>query len=174
MIAIAKPLQQEPHVTDVLLERPLGILRPDVSAVVNGVSSPSRSQISSLSGETTMRWTIEYRRKGIYVLSFLQWTLKLDSKRYFLEIREKMDSCCMFDSCLLLAPRSDRRFIQHRAKSQISSKELLLFQNWSKNIGMRLHLEVETASHDVRRRTSLRWGSLSRDFGIVRREGRLP
>ena len=75
-------LLQEPNVTDAMLERPLGTNRPDVSAYINGVPVAIEVQISSLSLETITRRTIEYARKGIYVLWLLQWTSALDSPRY--------------------------------------------------------------------------------------------
>src|ERR1044071_9020644 len=79
---IYEALKQLPHVRDVILENPLGEVRPDVSAYINGVPVAIEVQISSLSIETIMRRTIDYFRKGIYVLWLLQWTPKLDAKRY--------------------------------------------------------------------------------------------
>jgi len=46
-------------------------------------------QISSLSVETIMRRTIDYHRKGIYVLWLLQRTPALDRPRYARKIWEK-------------------------------------------------------------------------------------
>jgi competence protein CoiA len=88
-VAIAKGFGSQPYVIDVILERPLGVIRPDVSAIINGIKVAIEIQVSSLSVETIIRRTIEYHRKGIYVLWLLQWTPKLDSKRYSPEIWEK-------------------------------------------------------------------------------------
>jgi competence protein CoiA len=52
-------LQQEPHVRNVVLERPLGTNRPDVSAEINGVPVAIEVQISSLSPETIAYRTME-------------------------------------------------------------------------------------------------------------------
>jgi competence protein CoiA len=82
-------LQKEPHVRNVALERPLGTNRPDVSAEINGVPVAIEVQISSLSLETVAYRTMEYARKGIYVLWLLQWTPKLDASRYAPAIWEK-------------------------------------------------------------------------------------
>lgn len=82
-------LQKEPHVRNVALERPLGTNRPDVSAEINGVPVAIEVQISSLSLETITQRTIEYARKGIYVLWLLQWTPGLDAKRYTPRLWEK-------------------------------------------------------------------------------------
>lgn len=82
-------LQKAPGVTKLALERPLGANRPDVSAYINGVPAAIEVQISSLSVETIMERTIEYHRKGIYVLWLLQWTPKLDAKRYTPKLWEK-------------------------------------------------------------------------------------
>ncbi len=71
------------------LERSLGEVRPDVSADINGVPVAIEVQISSLSVETIMQRTIDYFRKGIYVLWLLQWTPKLDAPRYTPTIWEK-------------------------------------------------------------------------------------
>jgi competence protein CoiA len=86
---IYEALLREPHVTSVALEHPLGTVRPDVSAHFNGVPVAIEIQISFLSIETIMARTIEYHRKGIYVLWLLLWTPKLDAKRYAPEIWEK-------------------------------------------------------------------------------------
>jgi competence protein CoiA len=64
------------------LERPLGTNRPDVSAYINGVPVAIEIQISSLSLETIANRTLEYARKGIYVLWLLQWRHELDEPRY--------------------------------------------------------------------------------------------
>ena len=71
------------------MERPLGTNHPDVSAYINGVPVAIEVQISSLSLETITRRTIEYARKGIYVLWLLQWTPELNSPRYTPQIWEK-------------------------------------------------------------------------------------
>ncbi len=97
-IEIYKALKQTSGVTDVMLERPLGIVRPDVSAIINGVKVAIEVQISSLSVETIMRRTIDYHRKGIYVLWLLPWTPKLDSKRYSPKPWEKWIHACYFVS----------------------------------------------------------------------------
>jgi competence protein CoiA len=75
-------LKSAAGVSDVAMERPLGANRPDVSAMIRGVPVAIEIQISSLSVETIMSRTIDYYRKGIYVLWLLQWTPKLDGKRY--------------------------------------------------------------------------------------------
>jgi competence protein CoiA len=75
-------LLKEPAVRNASLERPVGGNRPDVSAEIRGVPVAIEVQISSLSLETIMQWTIDYARNGLYVLWLLQWTPKLDAKRY--------------------------------------------------------------------------------------------
>lgn len=79
---IFEALQKLPNVRSAALERPLGTNRPDLSAYINGVPVAIEIQISSLSIETIMRRTIDYHRRGIYVLWLLQWTPKLESPRY--------------------------------------------------------------------------------------------
>jgi competence protein CoiA len=86
---IFNALQNAPGVRNVALELSLGAVRPDVSAVINGVPVAIEIQISSLSVETIMSRTIEYFRKGIHVLWLLQWTPKLDAQRYTPKIWEK-------------------------------------------------------------------------------------
>jgi competence protein CoiA len=86
---IFKALQNDPRVSNVALERQLGTNRPDVSANVNGVPVAIEVQISSLSLETIMHRTIQYAQKGIYVLWLLQWTPKLNVKRYTPRLWEK-------------------------------------------------------------------------------------
>ncbi len=75
-------LQNLPHVRNVTLERPLGTNRPDVSAEINGVPVAIEIQISNLSIEMITQRTIDYHRRGYYVLWLLPWTPKLDAKRY--------------------------------------------------------------------------------------------
>jgi competence protein CoiA len=86
---IYEALKREPHVRDVVLERPLGTVRPDVSAYFNDVPVAIEVQISSLAVDTITRRTIEYHRKGVYVLWLLQWTPKLDAERYNPQLWEK-------------------------------------------------------------------------------------
>jgi len=93
---IFEALQKEPRVCNVALERALGEVRPDVSAYINGVPVAIEVQISSLSVETIMQRTIDYFRKGIYVLWLLQWTPELDAKRYTPRLWEKWIHACYF------------------------------------------------------------------------------
>ena len=71
------------------MEHPLETNRPDVSAYINGVPVAIEVQISSLPLETITQRTIEYARKGIYVLWLLQWTPALDARRYTPRLWEK-------------------------------------------------------------------------------------
>ena len=82
-------LRKTPGVTNAALERPVAGLRPDVSANIRGVPVANEIHISSLSLDTIMRPTIGYAQNGIYVLWLLQWTPKLDSKRYIPKLWEK-------------------------------------------------------------------------------------
>lgn len=82
-------LRNTPGVENVALELPLEEVRPDVCATIKGVPVAIEVQISSLSVETIMRRTIDYHRKGIYVLWLLQWTPALDRPRYTPRVWEK-------------------------------------------------------------------------------------
>jgi competence protein CoiA len=93
---IFEALLREPGVHDAALERPLGTVRPDVSAYINGVRVAIEVQISSLSIDTIMRRTIDYFRKGIHVLWLLQWTPQLDGERYTPKLWEKWIHACYF------------------------------------------------------------------------------
>jgi len=82
-------LRTHPLVRNAGLERPLGTNRPDVSAYINGVLVAIEIQISSLSEKAIPYRTVEYARKGIYVLWLLLWTPKLDDRRYSPSLWEK-------------------------------------------------------------------------------------
>jgi competence protein CoiA len=88
-VEIFEGLQAASNVRDVFMERPLGTVRPDVSAVINGVPVAIEIQISFLSMETIIYRTIEYARKGIYVLWLLQWKPEIDRNRYIPKIWER-------------------------------------------------------------------------------------
>lgn len=79
---IYEALVRHPLATDVAMERPFGTNRADISATINGVPVAIEVQISFLSLDTIMQRTIDYARKGIYVLWLLLWTPELDSPRY--------------------------------------------------------------------------------------------
>ena len=95
-LEIYKALLRQPAVFDVDLELPFGTVRPDVSAKIKGVPVAIEIQISSLSIETIMFRTIEYFRKGIYVLWLLPWTPELDRDRYAPSKWEKWIHACYF------------------------------------------------------------------------------
>ena len=82
-------LQKQSQVCNVALERPIGMNRADVYAEINGVPVAFEVQLSSLSPETIASRTMEYARRGIFVLWLLQWTPKLDAKRYTPRLWEK-------------------------------------------------------------------------------------
>ncbi len=86
---IFEALRCQPNVEKAAMERPLGTNRPDVSAYINRVPVAIEIQISFLSQATIMRRTIEYARKGIYVLWLLLWTPDLDRPGYRPAIWEK-------------------------------------------------------------------------------------
>ena len=86
---IYQALLREPNVEKAAMERPLGTNRPDISAYINGVPVAIEIQISSLSEETIKFRTMEYARKGIYVLWLLLWTPDLNDMRYAPRLWEK-------------------------------------------------------------------------------------
>ncbi len=86
---IYQALLRHPNVEKAAMERPLGTNRPDVSAIINGVPVAIEIQISSLSEETIKFRTMEYARKGIYVLWLLLWTPDLTDPRFAPRLWEK-------------------------------------------------------------------------------------
>jgi competence protein CoiA len=86
---IYQALLRQPNVEKAAMERPLGTNRPDISAYINGVPVAIEIQISSLSEETIQHRTMEYARKGIYVLWLLLWTPDLTDPRYTPRLWEK-------------------------------------------------------------------------------------
>ncbi|MGV3772118.1 MAG: competence protein CoiA [Verrucomicrobiales bacterium] len=79
---ISQALRHQLGVENVTLELPMGLVRPDVFAVIKGVPVAIEVQISSLSIERIMERTIAYHQKGIYVLWLLPWNSKLEANRY--------------------------------------------------------------------------------------------
>lgn len=87
---IYEALLRHPHASRVAMERRIGETnRPDVSALIAGVPVAIEVQLSNLSIETIMSRTIDYHRRGIYVLWLLQWTPALDQPRYTPRVWEK-------------------------------------------------------------------------------------
>ena len=86
---IYQALLRQPNVEKVAMKRPLGTNRPDVSAYIDNVPVAIEIQISSLSEETIKHRTMEYARKGIYVLWLLLWTPDLTDTRYTPRLWEK-------------------------------------------------------------------------------------
>jgi len=93
---ISDALSREKNVRNVFLELPLGTVRPDVSAEINGTPVAIEIQISSLSVETIMCRTIDYHQRGIYVLWLLPWKADLDGERYAPSMWEKWIHACYF------------------------------------------------------------------------------
>jgi len=89
-------LRRAANVTNVGLEHPIGMNRPDVSAWINGVHVAIEVQISSLSLETIQERTIEYGRNGIYVLWLLPCRPALDASRYTPRLWERWIHACYF------------------------------------------------------------------------------
>jgi len=86
---IFEALCKLPNVRGAELERPMGANRPDIFAYINGTPVAIEVQLSNLSVETIMQRTIEYHRKGIYVLWLLPWVETLDRSRYMPRSWEK-------------------------------------------------------------------------------------
>lgn len=80
--AIYEALKAHPEAENVALEVALGEVRPDISATIRGVPVAIEVQLSNLPLDTILCRTIEYFRKGIYVLWLLQWTPKLDGQQF--------------------------------------------------------------------------------------------
>ena len=79
---IFEHLSRCPHVTKLELERDLREVRPDVSCYIGGVPVAVEVQASSLSVERIARRTVEYARKGVYVLWLPLFTPKLLGELY--------------------------------------------------------------------------------------------
>ena len=69
------------NVSDATLEVPLGEVRSDVSAVINGVRVAIEVQLSRLQPETIISRTESYARLGIPVLWLAQWSERLEEER---------------------------------------------------------------------------------------------
>ena len=117
-LAIYQALLSQPHVTKVRLERPLGTNRPDVSAYIHGVPVAIEVQLSRLSEDTIVHRTIEYARKGIYVLWLAQWRPALDRIRYSPALWEKWVHATYFgqvyywlEGLTVIPYRFDRGFV---------------------------------------------------------------
>jgi competence protein CoiA len=67
-IALYENLLRDPRVRKCEMERDLGTVRPDVSAYINDVAVAIEVQLSNLSLAKIQYRTLEYARKGIYVL----------------------------------------------------------------------------------------------------------
>lgn len=67
-IALFESLSKHPRVSKCEMERDLGTVRPDVSAYINEVPVAIEVQLSNLSVSRIQYRTVEYARKGIYVL----------------------------------------------------------------------------------------------------------
>lgn len=81
-IAIYENLMISPRVSRCEMERNLGTVRPDVSAYLNDVPVAIEVQLSSLSLAQIRYRTMEYARKGIYVLWLPLYTLALKQELY--------------------------------------------------------------------------------------------
>jgi competence protein CoiA len=79
-----------------MIERPLGSVRPDVSAYIHGMPVAIEIQISNLSQEKIRARTTEYFKKGIAVLWLLPWTEELENPRYSPTHWEKWIHACYF------------------------------------------------------------------------------
>lgn len=67
-LQIAEYLRGIPSVTDVAIEKNMDTVRPDVSCIIKGVRVAIEVQLSVLPIETIVRRTVEYRKKGMYIL----------------------------------------------------------------------------------------------------------
>ncbi|HEV2915668.1 MAG TPA: competence protein CoiA family protein [Pyrinomonadaceae bacterium] len=81
-IAIYEGLCREAGVTKCEIERNLGTVRPDVSAYINNVPVAIEVQLSSLSLAKIEYRTMEYARRGIYVLWLPLYTEALRRELY--------------------------------------------------------------------------------------------
>lgn len=80
--AVFASLKLAPNVTDLVLERKIGTLRPDIFAHIDNVPVGIEVQISTLSPEVITRRTLAYRDAGIHVLWLLQWKSTLNRWDY--------------------------------------------------------------------------------------------
>lgn len=81
-IALYESLSINPRVRKCEMERDLGTVRPDVSAYINDVPVAIEVQLSNLSLTKIHHRTVEYARKGIYVLWLPLYTPALKRKLY--------------------------------------------------------------------------------------------
>jgi competence protein CoiA len=116
---IYRALSKEPGVSSVLLEHSFGTVRPDVTFCINGVLVGIEVQISSLSIQTIQRRTIDYHRKGIYVLWILPWRPELNDERYAPTIWEKWLSALYFGRVYYWL--EDLTVISYRFRSSVTS-----------------------------------------------------
>lgn len=78
---IYEALCDSPLVTKAALERPLGDVRPDISAYIRGVPVAIEVQISTLPLATVIHRTKEYTKRKIALLWLAQWSDELENDR---------------------------------------------------------------------------------------------
>lgn len=88
-VEIYEALLKQPHVTKAKLERDLKTVRPDISARIGELHVAIEVQISALSEETVIHRTVEYAKKGIYLLWLAQWKPELDTDSYRPRVLER-------------------------------------------------------------------------------------
>jgi competence protein CoiA len=81
-IALYENLSAHPSVRKCEMERDLGAVRPDVSAYINDAPVAIEVQLSNLSLAKIRHRTMEYARKGIYVLWLPIYTQELKRELY--------------------------------------------------------------------------------------------
>jgi competence protein CoiA len=81
-IALYENLKRDPRVRKCEMERDLGTVRPDVSAYINDAPVAIEVQLSNLSLAKIQYRTLEYARKGIYVLWLPLYTPALKRELY--------------------------------------------------------------------------------------------
>lgn len=81
-LEIFEGLKEHRRFRQVELEKDMGTVRPDVSALMDDTPIAIEVQISALSMDRIIYRTLEYAKKGIYVLWLPIYNIDLDSDRY--------------------------------------------------------------------------------------------
>lgn len=130
---IFEGLKEHRRFRDVELEKGMGTVRPDVSALMDDIPIAVEVQISTLTMDQIVYRTSEYARKGIYLLWLPIYSIYLETDRYSPKLGE-MGSRRILRPHLLLDRRGSHIALSLRRIDKLRRNSVLVQQRWRREV----------------------------------------
>jgi competence protein CoiA len=152
-MAIFEGLKEYQRFRNVELEKGLGTVRPDISAVMGDVPIAIEVQISTLTMDQIVYRTKEYAKKGIYLLWLPIYNIYLETNRYSPKLWERWIHAAYFGRVYYWVGGIQALPYHFGESTHYVESRSWYNPRWRRRVSGRLRKELQALSHTEERQS---------------------